>query len=317
MRALDPATLTRADRWILTRLDVAIHECDVALGRGRPAGATWPMDERFSGLRLDAYAESARRFVWNELADWYVEAAKPRILAGGAGGEVARAILAHAFDQALRLLHPVMPFITESLWQRLPGREHGAFLAQAAWPRVQGQFEESDDPTGARFALVKYAVEAIRSLRAAAGLAPGVSAQVTIVPYRATGPTVVTEEASLGASARDVLSGETTLVGTLSRAAVTIGERPNGAALREACAGFDVYLSVANLPADLRDRECRKARTESEQLAKQLASLTARLANESFTSRAKPEIVAAERQKEREWTDKLVQLREKVATLCG
>ena len=95
----------------------------------------WRDNERYAGLRLNEYAESARRFVWNELADWYLESVKGRLLdVPGDDREVARAVLVHAFDSALRLLHPIVPFVTESLWQRLPGRGDGEFLARAPWP---------------------------------------------------------------------------------------------------------------------------------------------------------------------------------------
>ncbi len=87
-------------------------------------------------MRLSEYVESARRFVWNELADWYVEAAKHRVSAEGPDRDVARAVLVHVFDQALRLLHPVVPFVTEALWQRLPARTSGEYLARA---RVAGR----------------------------------------------------------------------------------------------------------------------------------------------------------------------------------
>ena len=100
--------------------------------RRRRCGAT---SERDAGLRLNEYAETARRFVWNELADWYLEAIKARLATPGDDREVARAVLVHAFDQALRLLHPIVPFVTEALWQRLPGRVDGEFLATA---RVAG-----------------------------------------------------------------------------------------------------------------------------------------------------------------------------------
>ncbi|MEQ1691375.1 MAG: valine--tRNA ligase, partial [Gemmatimonas sp.] len=122
LSTLPPESLTAADAWILDRLDVAILECDAALGPARPGnGRTWTDAERGRGLRLSEYAEAARRFVWNELADWYLESIKPRLAAdSGADRDAARAVLAHTFDGALRLLQPMIPFITEALWQHLP-----------------------------------------------------------------------------------------------------------------------------------------------------------------------------------------------------
>ena len=90
--SLSDAELTSVDRWILDRLDRGITDCDAALGPARPTGATWTEQERTAGMRLDAYAEAARRFVWNDLADWFVEACKARLLQPGADREVARAV---------------------------------------------------------------------------------------------------------------------------------------------------------------------------------------------------------------------------------
>src|SRR5262249_53409552 len=120
---IDPSQLTRADRWILARLHRATTECDAAL----------------RSLRLNEFAETARRFVWNELADWYLESLKGRLGTPngtpGADRDVARAVLVYAFDNALRLLHPIVPFITEALWQRLPKvNEPSSLLCTAAWP---------------------------------------------------------------------------------------------------------------------------------------------------------------------------------------
>ncbi|OYV65428.1 MAG: hypothetical protein B7Z72_12285, partial [Gemmatimonadetes bacterium 21-71-4] len=141
LSAIAPGRLTRADAWILARLDAAISECDAALGPLRPTtplagpdGRAWRPEERSAGMRLNEYAETARRFVWSELADWYVEAVKGRLAEPGPDGEVARAVLVHAFDMALRLLHPIVPFITEAIWQRLPSRAAGALLMTAEWP---------------------------------------------------------------------------------------------------------------------------------------------------------------------------------------
>src|SRR5207237_749820 len=123
--------LTRADRWILVKLDSAIAECDAALGPLAPSTPApslddkrvWRPEERFNGLRLNEYAESARRFVWNELADWYVETAKGRLNTPGPDRDVARAVLVHCFDQALRLLHPIVPFGSDARGRGAGGQE--------------------------------------------------------------------------------------------------------------------------------------------------------------------------------------------------
>src|SRR5688500_6394410 len=176
-----PEKLTTADHWILHRLNVAVAECDAALGPARPKeGATgrWTDAGRRAGMRLNEFAESARRFVWNELADWYLEASKGRLQGEGADRAVARAVLVHVFDQALRLLHPIVPFITEALWQRLPGRKPDEFLARAAWPR-QGR---ADAERAAGFDLVREAVAAIRQVRSEYAIAPNKSIEVAIRP---------------------------------------------------------------------------------------------------------------------------------------
>jgi valyl-tRNA synthetase len=308
LESVKDAELTRADRWILARLDVAIAECDAALGSARPADGAWPEAQRNAGLRLNEFAESARRFVWNELADWYVEAAKARIAAGGRDGEVARIVLAHAFDRALRLLHPIMPFITEEVWQKLPVTKATEFLARTAWPATSGATHSVRD-----FETVVTAVESIRSLRSAAGLSSGQKVSAVIVPHAATAGGD-TSDASI---ARAVLPAELALLNSLARSEATVADAFDGQGLRGVHPGFDVYLPLDNIAPDVREREADKARKEADALAKQLAALSARLKNESFVSRAKPEIVEAERQKEREWTEKIARLTEKAAALGG
>ena len=115
---LDPKRLTLADRWILSRAQNAIAEATAAL-------------EQF---RLDEAAKRCFEFAWGELADWYVETVKPRLAADDR--VVAQAVLAHCWQTVLGLLHPVVPFITEELWQKLPGggRRPGELLILAPWP---------------------------------------------------------------------------------------------------------------------------------------------------------------------------------------
>ena len=76
--------------------------------------------------------------MWDELADWYLEQVKPRLYGQAPGGEAARAVLGYVLETALRLLHPVMPFITEELWGHLPVDE--TLLATAAWPVARSEW---------------------------------------------------------------------------------------------------------------------------------------------------------------------------------
>src|SRR5439155_11493312 len=144
---IDRSRLTLADRWILSRAQATIREATTSL-------------EQF---RLDEAAKRCFEFVWNELADWYVEAVKPRMT--GTQAQTPQAVLTYCLDAALRLLHPVVPFITEELWQKLPGRKTNELLAVAQWPAPKPELE--DPRADQEFGRVKTAIEHIRSIRAA------------------------------------------------------------------------------------------------------------------------------------------------------
>jgi valyl-tRNA synthetase len=296
---IDSDRLTRADEWILARLDAAIAECDAALGPARPNGGHWTVPERTAGLRLNDYAEGARRFVWNELADWYLEAVKARLSEDGDDREVARAVLVHAFDGALRLLHPIVPFVTEALWQRLPGRSDDELLIRAQWPTPAG----GHGAAAAEFELIRDAVSALRQLRGEYNIAPGRLLPAIIVP---------------APNARAALLAEFALIGRLAKCTVTLADTaPTGEAAAHQVLndGSEVILPLAGT-IDVA-KECARLQQELAALEKQLGALRQRLGNDNFVSRAKPEIVDAERQKEREWSARSEQLSAKVKTLCG
>ena len=296
---IDPDRLSRADRWILARLDAAIAECDAALGPARPVNKRWTVAERTMGMRLNDYAETARRFVWNELADWYLEAVKARLVDSGDDRDVARAVLVHAFDGALRLLHPIVPFVTEALWQRLPGRGDHELLIAAGWPLQAGGHAGA----AAQFELVRDAVSALRQLRGEYNITPGKQLSAIVVP---------------APNARSVFAAEAALIGRLTKCTVTLADAaPTGeAAAHQVLAdGSEVVLPLAGT-IDVA-KECARLQQELASLDKQLGGLRQRLANDNFVSRAKPEIVEAERQKEREWSARREQLAAKVKTLCG
>jgi valyl-tRNA synthetase len=301
---------TLADRWILGRLNATILEADAALGPARPEKGKWRPEERYSGLRLSEYAEAARRFVWNDVADWYLETTKGRIGASGSDSEVARAVLTHVFDYALRLLHPIMPFITETLWQRLPfpvAADRCEFLAIAPWP-IPHPASSEERHAMARFDLEREAVSAIRQIRSDYAIPPGKSVDAVI--QTRTNAQLFTEQAKLiGQLARASVQ----VIGTGSMAIAT--PVLAGAAHSVLSDGSEVIVPLAGL-VDLA-KECGKLRGELEQLETQLKTLSKRLQNEGFTSRAPANVVAAERTKEGEWIKRREQLAEKVKALCG
>jgi len=297
LSSIAESRLTLADRWILARLDAAIEECNAALGSPRPDGAVWSEDQLRAGMRLSEYAEIARRFVWNELADWYVETTKSRLAEPGEDRDVARAVLTHVFDDALRLLHPIVPFITEALWQQLPGIESraSAFLASSSWPKVGGHAQVDD------FERVREAVVALRQIRADYNIAPAKTIAATIV---ARGDGWVYES-------------ESALIGRLTRAEVSVAKSaPEGAAAHVVLGGGAELVAPLAGIVDV-EKECRKLKSELEQLDRQLAQLVARLASESFTARAPAHVVEGERAKEKEWIARRDMLARKVESLCG
>jgi valyl-tRNA synthetase len=304
--------LTLADRWILGRLNATILECDAALGPARPEKGKWRLEERYSGLRLSEFAEAARRFVWNDVADWYLETTKGRIGASGTDSEVARAVLTHVFDFALRLLHPIMPFITETLWQRLPfpvAAERCEFLAIAPWPIPHPRSKKEDDDM-ARFDLVREAVGAVRQIRSDYAIPPGKSVDAMI-----QSPTSAQLFEQQAAQIGQLSRANVNITGTGSMAVGVPSLSGAGAAHSVLSDGSEVIVPLGGF-VDL-TKECGKLRAELAQLEVQLETLSKRLRNPGFTSRAPAAVVEGERTKEEEWIKRREQLAEKVKALCG
>ncbi|MGH9889230.1 MAG: class I tRNA ligase family protein, partial [bacterium] len=306
--SLERGSLTRADEWILSRLDTAIEECDRALGPLRPAvphdspdGRVWRESERFAGLRLNEYAETARRFVWNELADWYLESVKARLETPDADREVARAVLVHAFDNALRLLHPIVPFVTEALWQRLPGRAAGDLLVRAKWPE---RIAAEDSRAAKEFELVRETVLAVRQIRGDNAVAPSKSIEVLVRPAGGNG-------------LRGLFEREGSTIGRLTRSEVhVIDSAPAGAAAHAVLAGgTEIIVPLAGL-IDV-EKECARLRAEAAELDKQITSREGRLNNPKYVERAPAQVVANDRAILDEMKSKHTQLVDKVRSLCG
>jgi valyl-tRNA synthetase len=297
---VSPEELNRADAWILERLDVAVRECDRAIGPLKPIRGVWIEEERIAGLRLNDYAETARRFVWNELADWYLEAIKTRLLTPGKDQQVARAVLVHAFDQALRVLHPIVPFVTEALWQRLPGHVEGTFLATASWPATPP--DTSVSVAAGQFEVLKDVVEAMRRVRAEYNVPPGKMIDAFVV----AAPDV-----------RQMLDDEFTLLSRLSKTALAFVESaPKGQGASVILQGGTELIVPLEGLVDVK-KECARLKGELANLVKQLTSLEARLENPGFVERAPSHVIDSERAKRDEWSARRDQLTTRIEGLCG
>jgi valyl-tRNA synthetase len=284
--ALDLKRLPLADRWILSRAQGAIRDATASL-------------EQF---RLDEAAKRCFDFVWKELADWYVEAVKPRLAPGAAppSAAAAQAVLAYCFDAALRLLHPVVPFITEELWQRLPGRQADDLLASAAWPRER--LDLHDPKAEPLFSRIQEAITAIRNIRAEYRVSPKARVSAIVQPR--------------GDATRRAFEGERDTITRLAQ----LGDLAfDGRAARAAGAhavladGSEVFVALADA-IDVR-QECQRLAGELTRLERQLAGLAAKLTNENFVARAPAEVVAQEREKERAWRDQRQALADKLKSL--
>jgi valyl-tRNA synthetase len=267
--------LSLADRWIIARCDTTVREATEAY-------------ERF---RLNDAAAAVYRFIWSDLADWYIEQIKPRLYGDQPGGDVARAVAVQTFDVALRLLHPVMPFVTEALWRRFPGRAGDASISVAPWPRPD---ERAVDAAALRdFGVVQELIGGIRAIRAEYGIQPGQAVRAA-----------VSEGTSDGALRRE----ESTVRRLAKVSELTFGEA------RERVGGHAVLSDGTSVFVPLGDaidveRECQRLAAEVERLERLVDTQEKKLANAQFVSRAPVEVVDRER-------DKLVSWREQHAVLA-
>ncbi|MFE6662718.1 valine--tRNA ligase [Streptomyces sp. NPDC057697] len=160
------------DRWILSRLNKTVAEVDAYYD-----------DFQFSKL-----SEALRHFAWDEVFDWYVELSKTTFFGGGRPAEVSGRVLGEVLDVMLRLLHPVVPFVTETLWTALTGRES---VVIADWPTDSGF---RDDAAEREIELVQQVVTEVRRFRSDQGLQPGqkVPAELTL-----TGTPLAPHEAAI------------------------------------------------------------------------------------------------------------------------
>jgi valyl-tRNA synthetase len=253
---IDPTELTDADRWILDRVGGVAAEVDALLEDYQFAKAT----------------ELLYHFTWDEFCDWYLELAKVQLGQGEARATNTRAVLGDTLDVLLRLLHPVIPFITETLWTALSG---GESLVVAAWPKPSELAGEPDAGAAERIAGMIKLVTEVRRFRADQGLRPGQSVPARLVGVSGAGLDPQLESirslARLGAE-EDGFTPTATLEVGLAGGSVRVE--------LDTSATIDVAAERARFAKDLAAAE------------KELAGTEGKLNNTKFTERAPADVVA-------------------------
>ncbi|WP_216216150.1 valine--tRNA ligase [Amycolatopsis aidingensis] len=250
----EPGALTEADRWILGRLDAVVSEVDTLLEQFQFAKAT----------------NALYHFTWDELCDWYLELAKVQLAGEHAGS--TRLVLGHALDTVLRLLHPIVPFITEKLWTALTG---GESVAIAPWPGEKEGFARfTDQDASARITDLQKLVTEIRRFRADQGLKPGqrVSARLSGAGFAALGG----HEDAIRSLVRLTEPGESFTASASLEVALSGG-----------LVGVELDLSGA---VDV-TAERKRLRKDLAAAEKELKQTEGKLGNQSFLDKAPAEVV--------------------------
>jgi valyl-tRNA synthetase len=261
----DPGALSLSDRWILSR----------------QRGLVNAVNALFEEYRFNEAAQEVYHFLWDEFCDWYIEASKVTLNGSDESAKRhTRAILVRVLDQSLRLLHPIMPHVTEEIWQHLP--HEGAALIIAAWPRGG---EATDPDAEAAFERLMDAVRTIRNARSEFNVEPA----KRIPAILAAGPYTAALE-----SQRAVLAVLARLDPAQLQIATGLAHKPEQAYSAVLNSGVQVYLPLAGM-LDL-DKEKRRIAAEIDKARAAAARTEAKL-NSDFVTKAPEAVVQKERER--------------------
>jgi valyl-tRNA synthetase len=262
------------DRWLLSRHQACLDEIDRSL----------------EGYRFAEAAQALQRFFWSELCDWALEAAKPRLYERGPNDRRSQAsLLGWVLERSLRMLHPLMPFVTEEAWQRFGA---GESIMVAPWPEQHP--EHRDDAAEMGFGFAQELVTTVRRFRKAHGLRDSLPLDVKVHPSEQQRSVV------------DSLRAEIERLATIS--ALEVLDRagdPSGCASLLA-EGAQVLIPLAGV-LDLDVERTRLAKRLAE-VEKEASRSETKLGNESFVAKAPPHVVEHER-------ERLAELKEEAVTL--
>jgi valyl-tRNA synthetase len=265
-----------ADRWIFSRLDETARLAN----------------EHIEKFRYHEAANLLYHFFWDDFCDWYIELKKPTFKENSGLTPEWENMLA-ALERALRLLHPLMPFITEELWQRLASESKARPKSIALAPYPQPNADWSDREAERRVQLLREIVTAVRNLRAELSIDPKIALEGTVYAHTS--------------QCADLVEQQSEAIRRLAAAALESreGKAPEGKAMHHE-ADFDLVL---HLPAAelsiLRDR----LRKQLDSLEKAKTSAERQLANADFVAKAPPHVIESMREKLSDYQSKIGRIR--------
>jgi valyl-tRNA synthetase len=266
--------LSVPDRWILSRLSEVIAE----------------VDSQFEDFEFGKACDTLYHFAWDEVCDWYLELAKVPLTSGDRReADATRRVLGFVLDQLMRLLHPIMPFVTDELWTALTGEDS---VMVAPWPA----FSFADEVAEAEISSLVRLVTEIRRFRSDQGLRPGQRVAARLAGIEGT-----------------PLAGHEERIRTLLR----LNPAGDGCApsARRAVVAIPVELDLAgviDLAAERRrvEKDLAAARAEADQTARKLA-------NADFTAKAPPAVVDKTRQRLESAQSDIARLEQRLTALTG
>ena len=283
----EPRAVSQADAWIFSRL----------------AKLSIEVTKDIETYQFGEMARELHAFFWNEFCDWYIEFSKASLREEGDARLQTQRNLVYVLDNALRLLHPAMPFVTEAIWENVPHAEGEVpALMMAKWPEPESLASLVDEESERAVSLLCDVVSAVRSTRARYGISPK---QELPVVLRA------------GFENARVLEGLKSQIVSMARASeLSIVPSDAQKPAESACVvahGCEVYCVLTGLI----DFEAERARLTKERatLQKDEAKFAKKLSNPGFLSKAAPEIVEKDTAKLAELRDKLARVEEQLAEL--
>jgi valyl-tRNA synthetase len=285
----DKAAMGLKDRWIISRLNHLAKNVTAAINE----------------YKFNEAAHHLYQFIWHEYCDWYLEMIKPSLYQKDDSRERAAVqhCMARVLKSALELLHPVMPFVTEEIWQKLP--QASGSITAAPLPAVDQ--EEMDAAAEAAMEAIMHAVTAIRNLRSEMNIAPAARPHVDVLCHRST--------------VRDILDSHQSMICTLaglqSLAIHETFQKPQGA-VAAVIDGAEIFLPLAGL-IDFAEEKGRLAK-EMQKVLDDLAFINKKLSNRDFLARAPQEIIEKEKARAQGLKEKETRLREnidRITRLCA